>query len=801
MAITGVICGEKHIGSKRKQTLIATVLVILGVLAMLAYVYAPTLFGNWKYSYTNCLYRWRPFASLGVETAGHCYSDITDNVLPIAYSTIHQGIITAWVPTFSIGAPQGINLYFSLLNYLYLLPFDIAMPLIAVLKIIISFFGVFFFVRQLGYSARGGFIAGTTYALSAAMVTWQGWPHTEVGMYAPWLFLVLDKLVQTPRIRYCVITALLTFFMLMAGMPTFAAYFLYLAFVYALFYVCKMYWKQWRRIIVTSLVGVGSVAIGAIMSLPYLGGLLTSVGSNGYSEARSSWSSIGLSWPQLKTLVFPFLNTTTTRNDIESMLYTGVLALISLGLTVVNFRSKPRAGFFLVASCIILLLLFTSMFDLIFTHMPIISTSYKFRIVILLNFSLAILIGINFDNLFTCTFTSLKYRLSICIVSVIGLLVFVTLAIYTKNVPLLHDGEGIYQRIIAYITVTVFMIVVLVRAIFAGNGMLARVFTMICSVAICCVVVIDTGYFAMQYEPLIQKGASAIPEATETIRYLQKHTSNGEKIISKNVDLPVDSPMFYGLRDIRGHGFTMTNKDVKEYYSAIDSSVYRFSPTNTVFMNTNNENLLRYMGVKYIVSSHAQEDTAEYSSGQGMRSVGDDDLLIKELDNVAPNVQLVENVEVYNTNQEVLHAMGTRYKANTVFFSREYGMPENLETNISSPENVDTTNEITEVSSSSNGNMTINVNATADKYLLINEYDDGNWVAYIDGQKTPIYKGNGLFRAVSVPSGVHTIELKYEPTELFIFFIGTGMGAILLIVMIVFSKRENALLDKLLVIR
>ncbi|PST45871.1 hypothetical protein CPA40_08920 [Bifidobacterium callitrichos] len=781
---------------------LAAIAVGTGLIALLLYVYGQVVFGNWNYSYTNCLYRWKPFASENVATQGYCYSDITDNVLPIAYTTLHQGLITAWVPTFSIGAPMTVNLYFSPFNYLYLLPFDIAMPLIAVAKVVIAFLGMYFLLRQLGYTSRGGFIAGTTYALSAAMVTWQGWPHTEVGAWAPWLFLVLDKLVRQLRAKYIVWTAILTFLMLMAGMPTFAAYFFYLGFAYALFYACRLYWGRWRRLAATLAAGIGAVAIGAIMSLPYTGELLGSVGSNGYSDSRSNWSYIGLAPEQLKTMFFPFMTTQNTVNNIESMLYTGILAIITVAFTIVRFRSKPRVGFFACSAAIVGILLFTPYLDIVFTNMPMVNTSYKFRIVILLNFALAALLGINMDDLLSRVIDTMRERLSVWAVTAVALAVYVYAAFKTRGTPLVSENNvefGPLQRRIAYLTVAVFAVVVLCRtclpALFrrsAAFAVASKAMSVLCTVALCAAVVVDTGYFAMQYLPLTQKGSSAIPQATSTIKYLQENTKNGEKIVGKNVDLPTDSSMFYGLRDIRGHALSMTNPDIKAYYTAIDKSAYESSPTNTVFKNVSNENLLRYLGVKFIVSSETQENDPEYSSGEGMKAVGDDGLLVKELDNPAPEVQLVDNIQVFDTNDEVLDAMGKRYQENTVFFSREYGTPEGAKTTMDAPtENVDTTADVKSVDQQDDGDLTIVVSGESMQYLLVNEYDDGDWTASVDGQETPIYKGNGLIRAVAVPAGNHMVKFTYEPKRLWWYLAATAAGAVVLVAIAVLYKRED----------
>jgi hypothetical protein len=37
------------------------------------------------------------------------------------------------------------------------------------------------------------------------------------------------------------------------------------------------------------------------------------------------------------------------------------------------------------------------------------------------------------------------------------------------------------------------------------------------------------------------------------------------------------------------------------------------------------------------------------------------------------------------------------------------------------------------------------------------------WRAWVDGHETPVYRANGLFRAVALPPGEHEVEFRYEP--------------------------------------
>ncbi len=60
------------------------------------------------------------------------------------------------------------------------------------------------------------------------------------------------------------------------------------------------------------------------------------------------------------------------------------------------------------------------------------------------------------------------------------------------------------------------------------------------------------------------------------------------------------------------------------------------------------------------------------------------------------------------------------------------------------------------------------ITATADGagLLVLGEVYYPAWRAYVDGEPAPIYRANGLFRAVALPAGEHTVELRYESRTL-----------------------------------
>ncbi|WP_163198490.1 MULTISPECIES: YfhO family protein [Bifidobacterium] len=893
----------------KHNAIIAWTIAGISLVSLLIVSYQAILFGGWKFSFTNVNYSFLPFASAGTATSGPQLSDPADNFLPIAFSTFHPLHYTEWLSQIGIGTQQSLNTYLSPLAYFYLLPFDIAQILISMVKLVVAFIAMFMLIRQFGYTWKGALISGISYACCSVMIMWNGWQHSEVTMYAPFIVLLLDKALKSLKAYYFIIFAVVLGLMLLAGMPTYVAYFMYMAGAFALYYGIVSYRKSPKNMLIY-FGGFGlAVVFGALLSLPCTGQLLTSVGSNGYAESRGSSATAVLPLSQLKTMFFPYMTIASNVHPNEGTIYAGILAIVTLPLSVINIRKK-RVGFFIITGLITMVFVFTHWLDPVYNLLPFVHTSLKYRVLVLLDFSLAVLAGINMDVILNTRFESMRERIKIWVAAAAGIALFVFMAFRVR--PLLSDATDAAKThyLIACVVVAIFAVAVIIQTLIAK-----QMVSCVCAVSIMGGVVADMGYFSSQYWPLIEKSAPAIPEPTDTVKYLQRNTQNQEKIMSFGTwTLFPQTNMYYGLRDIGGHSFLYTNQDVHSYYTALDSNAF-VTGTRTGFQAIDNVNLAKYMGIKYVLGASdasmdmgdrivpqtiikpigplngdnvirqtfvatdnnlsqirvrlglyrpdrktgtatitvkdepghivarssvslskvidnemadfsfdaiqdskgktyelsvsfdtAGDDTgvAVYASDRneyqgnlydssGAKQPGDldmtclygdvrmgkDGLITRELPEYSNEVQLTDTVKLLDSEADVLNAMGKSYDSSTVYFSKEKS-----EKVVASSQNSLTSDEkISNTSVNTDGSMSFNVHVNEARYVLINEYNDGSWNAYVDGQKVNVLKGNYLFRAVRIPAGTHRVELRYESLTMHKISMVSAVSAAMLVVL------------------
>ncbi len=584
-----------HFGKISLLWLIATVFLVL-------YLYSDIIFHHYQISFASHMYMVEPWSWQGVEYKGPRFTDIEDSEYPAIYSIFKDGGFDGWNNKVGLGTTSSYSYVLYPLNYLYKLPMEAAVFIKVTVEFAVAFFGVYLLMKQYKSSSLAAGIAGVTYMFSATMVVWLGWGHSDVAAFAPFAFLFADKLIQKVRLKYALMLALTIFIMYVAGMPTFAAYFTYLLGFYVLFRAIRTYWSDKKKLVlVYVLFGIG-IVLGVGLTLPYTISLVRSVGSNGYAESRGfqAYSSLGSEY--MRTFFYPFFRNGLPKHINESTLYCGILAITTIPLTLFHRKEKKQVYFYGIASLVLFLIIFTDVFNAIYTKMPMINSSFKYRNITTLMFTLSVLVGVNLDDVIK---NRAYYRQKFYIVGIVFLWFATILSIASVKIVKMKDGytgntayqeysdfSGYYKKA-AYLGIG--FIVLLTLFIYAGKKIFLYVTLLL--------VIFDMAGFAKEYIPMIDKDATVIPKATDTIEYLQNNTRDHERYMSMGEwKLMANSGVYYGINDIAMHDFIATNPDITEYYKNISPDCYP-SATRVSFGTIENYNLLRYLGVKYMVGN------------------------------------------------------------------------------------------------------------------------------------------------------------------------------------------------------
>lgn len=580
--------GSRPIGESSRDCL---VFCIFGIAAFVI-VFWKCLFQGMQLSYTNINYVFAPFSSLGVQTDGPLLSDVADSLLPNVWRVFCEHNYSLWDETVGLGASAQFEIFLYPLNYIYLLGLEYGQTVKYILEYLIGFLGMFFFLRSLKLAGTACYLGGITYTFCSVMVMWGGWPHSDVTAFGAWLFFLVERLLQCYayegrlKLKYGIGFIVVLWLMLVAGMPTYVPFFLYLGVVYTLYRGFQLFEKQQyvrRMLPILLLLGI-CVVIAALMSFLYTGTMLFS--TQEYQEERSSGSFTTLAIEYARTIFFPYDREGLTMHANESTVYAGPMVGFVLSI-LLFFHKKPHGqtgaqlGFWHVTAWIVLLMVFTSGSGHLYQFFPMINSSIKIRVMVLFCFAGSVLTALICDGLARGTlYCKNKYKAAAALLGVPAVL-----AVIYGNIK----ENKAYYGFLGVIALLLLLLIWQNKKIYAY--------------LLCGVVTLNMAGFAQAYMPLIAQGASAVPAPTDSVQYLQNELGKNHARFAAlgSWNLFSQSNAYYNISQPASHGLNNTNSDLQNYFTSIDSGSYK-SPTRVEFSNIENESLLSYASVEYLLS-------------------------------------------------------------------------------------------------------------------------------------------------------------------------------------------------------
>ena len=574
------------------------------------------------------------------------YTSATPGII-VFKQALSNGDFAGWDPNGDAGGPLGSVPNDALLSPLtvpyYVLPTWMGPAYTELLIIICGAGGSFLFLRRLGLSRVAGLLGGLAFVGSGFMVMWVNFPQTRTAAFVPALFWVVERFLQTRRVRDAVLIAIPIASMLLGGFPAVTGYAAATASVYVLVRLLALYRDNMRRLLLTALgyVGgiVGGVGLVAFQLLPFEAFMKTWV-----IIGRSQTANQHLDPTSMLTLIAPWAFGTgdihgdsfyLSPNAVESVDFIGAAALVLiLVAAALPWRARPMLPrsvwtFFVAATAAWLLLIYVGGAPLaVLQHTPVVRMIFGQNFIgrsrSVLGFLLAVLVAIGYEVLTRRraesaeTVTPHRFRWAWPTFIGVGTLAVFLIVLANGYSDAKHVGAkaigrsvamSLFKHQVAYAAAfTVAAIVCVAVLWFTGRdsrptielGKLTRGARFTAAAALPLLLAWQSSAFASEFFP--RSPVNTFYPVTDTHSYLAANLGDN-RYASTSTGMVFGTNSAYPLRAVNGHNFI--NKSFAEMIDAIPNGQIQYE-TYIDFpqgQDTATSPILDQLGAKYWVTA------------------------------------------------------------------------------------------------------------------------------------------------------------------------------------------------------
>lgn len=728
----------------------------------------PFFLGKTPYPSDYQVNYFSPFAqypTLKGPVKNNAQPDIIGQIYPWKFFTIHEikkGNIPFWNPYSFSGTPHLSNYQtavFSPFNLLYLLPipFLTVWGLIVVLQPLLAGIFTYLFARSIKTSKSGALVSSLSFMFCGFIVTWMGYatlPYAIIPL--PLALFAIEKYSESKKFIFQILLSFtfpLSFF---SGHFQTSLYFLLGVVLYILY---RSIFSSSKKQYVTL---VWFIVCGLLLCspqlLPSIELYLQSVRSIMFQKNEA----IPLQY--ITTVLSPdYFGNPVTRNDwfghyAEWSSYAGSIVFILALLGILRKKIAIRKFFMLLAILSILLAYDTPLLSiLVFLKVPVLSTSAASRIIVLFSFSVAMLAGLGFDQLWERVIAK-KRNILFLAVSLGTLFAVVLLIPFLFGLPQEKVSIAIKNSIIPLLSFVIFSACVILGGLYKRKTILLQSILVI-------LVTFEMLRFATKWQSFSSSN-NVYPSVPVTNFF------NGLNHVDRAVGLSgAEDSLYYRVPILTGYDPLYIGK-YGEFmtYAALGKkespgrSVVGF-PTSGIY----SQQIIDMMGVRYIFHKVSDKNYAwafpfyNYPKNKFQKIYDDNVYQVFENTSFQERAYLVS--EVVKTNKEQ-------------FFEKTF------QTNLRSEAVVvDAIGELDEkatgsaiISKYEPSRIEVNVDSTGRQLLVISDSYYKGWKATVNGMKANIVEVNGIMRGVVVPKGQSKLVFSYFPESfmngIYLFLVG-----------------------------
>lgn len=680
---------------------------------------------------------------------------------PLRTDTFLGGMPLYDMPQLSVLYP----FYFSWFP-LFKTPFDTMHSLhgIVLLHVLITEINVCIFLRVVRLSRCAAVLGAVLFAFSANSFTYASW----VNILAPysWLPLYLAGLVgilNYGRERRYVLMALVGLVMLVwasPAQPLIHAIFLTFIFVIVNFSndlgaIENRQSKYFQRLLPVLIISVLSILIAA----PIIGPLLAN--ANGMIR----W--IGPFPPVIGNARIPFEAFTTDQLTLRQLggslfkleshavgqEYVGLIPLFLALLAVVLRRRAWLVQALTIVGLYSILAAAGTNSGLAYLnyHLPILNKIREpSRFLVLFQFSIAVLAAVGLDEVRAAIVNDEGRRRKIFFMLVASLAVAALVAFLLR-----HDIVSRLRPWVSMAALAILWIVVVVSSRHRSKYSVVA--------AVSCWIIVICGFQAVEVR--------WIPSLVSDSDYLQKHGVELDRALARVQKMDSSRSyrvIFDGQIDKQAAAMLASYRNIRTLNAYINPAPLRLFE-QMYYHLPSADNYYFSLGTKYLIC-----DECNKAAVRGFHKVGSEgDLNIYEADSVSPHSYQRTTADgiFYNLNDFRSAENNSDFTSGILFLQNgdaqllALGVRDKIQCQPLEQRRTPNYERFgTECSEAS--------------VIVLNEFNDRGWTAYVDGVRTRILVVNGNQMGVYVPAGTHYVEYRYAPTVFYFSLLLAGLGII-----------------------
>jgi len=216
---------------------------------------------------------------------------------------------------------------------------------------------------------------------------------------------------------------------------------------------------------------------------------------------------------------------------------------------------------------------------------------------------------------------------------------------------------------------------------------------------------------------------------------------------------------YFGVQDIQGYNPIQLDRYV-DFITALNGDTQEYHGSY-VFPGGLDSPLLNLLNVRYIVIPAVfTPDRGDLESMIARFPTVYQDASVRVLENTQalPRAWLVHNARQVSASDSV------NLLANGTVDPRQTALVETAPPPLAQP--ADTDADRATVTTDAPNQIRVTTHSGAASLLMLSEIYYPAWKAYVDGKPVKLYEADHVLRAVPVPAGTHTVELRYQSSTL-----------------------------------